>query len=156
MAIWNVMDLAAANGHLEVVHYRRYHRTEGCTGAARDDAVQSGEVEVSMWLHAHHTEGFHDARFSNAPLDSVRWLHETLALPVTEDAIIEEGDLPRLKWLCAHYRGPLTKSVWTVHSRLVPWLIAYSGHAISDWASITKARATTARRKVIRTALQPL
>ncbi|EGZ14839.1 hypothetical protein PHYSODRAFT_509529, partial [Phytophthora sojae] len=51
------MDLAAKNGHLEMVEWLGTHRYEGCTVAAMDAAAGRGHLEVVKWLHRHRSEG---------------------------------------------------------------------------------------------------
>ncbi|KAF0683186.1 Aste57867_24750 [Aphanomyces stellatus] len=51
------MDMAAHNGHLEVVQFLHMHRREGCTTNAMDFAAKHGHLEVVQFLHAHRREG---------------------------------------------------------------------------------------------------
>ncbi|EGG22276.1 hypothetical protein DFA_04394 [Cavenderia fasciculata] len=51
------MDMAAGNGHFEVVKYLHFNRTEGATTYAMDYAAQNGHIEVFKFLHEHRTEG---------------------------------------------------------------------------------------------------
>ncbi|EGZ10902.1 hypothetical protein PHYSODRAFT_410324, partial [Phytophthora sojae] len=53
----DAMDAAATNGYSEVVKWLNYHRTEGCTTAAMDGAAQNGHLEVIKWLYRHRSEG---------------------------------------------------------------------------------------------------
>jgi hypothetical protein len=58
------MDGAAANGHLDVVVFLHEHRMEGCTTAAVDDAARNGHLHVIEWLLLLRDEGFtEDAGF---------------------------------------------------------------------------------------------
>ena len=51
------MDLAAFDGHLEVIKWLHENRTEGCTTDAMNWAAQNGHLEVVKFLHEHRTEG---------------------------------------------------------------------------------------------------
>jgi hypothetical protein len=56
------MDWAARRGHLEVVKWLHFNRTEGCTPRALNAAAAGGHVEVIKWLHenqAVHEEDTH-------------------------------------------------------------------------------------------------
>ena len=53
----NVMDLAAMNGHLEVVKWLHHNRTEGCTKCAMHYAARNGYLQIVKWLHLNRTEG---------------------------------------------------------------------------------------------------
>ncbi len=44
------MNLAAANGHLEVIKWLHENRNEGCSTWAMDWAVENGHSEVVKWL----------------------------------------------------------------------------------------------------------
>ncbi len=45
------MNLAAANGHIEVVKWLHENRKEGCTEHAMKWAAQNGHFEVVKFLH---------------------------------------------------------------------------------------------------------
>ena len=51
------MNLAARNGHLEVVKWLHQNRTEGCTTDAMDHAASNGHLDVVKWLHQNRKEG---------------------------------------------------------------------------------------------------
>ncbi|CAK4660384.1 unnamed protein product [Aphanomyces euteiches] len=73
------MDLAAKNGHLEVVKFFHYHRHEGCTDFAMDFAAQSGHFSVVKFLHDHRREGCTtyamDMAAANGHFEIVNFLH---------------------------------------------------------------------------------
>ncbi|RHY59472.1 hypothetical protein DYB30_005079 [Aphanomyces astaci] len=50
-------DLAATNGHFEVVRFLHAHSTQGCTTQAMDGAAQNGHFNIVKFLHMHRTEG---------------------------------------------------------------------------------------------------
>ncbi len=50
------MDFASDNGHLDVVKWLHYNRTEGCTRKAMDYA-ENGHVDVVKWFLYNRTEG---------------------------------------------------------------------------------------------------
>ena len=49
----HAMDLAAKNGHLEVVRFLHENRREGCTIYAVNRAAENGHLEVVRFLHEH-------------------------------------------------------------------------------------------------------
>ena len=51
------MDLAARNGHLEVVQWLDTNRTEGCTTSAMNWAAMNGHLKIVQWLHTNRKEG---------------------------------------------------------------------------------------------------
>lgn len=51
------MELAAAQGHLEMVIFLHETRREGTTVNAMDLAATFGRLEVVRWLHEHRQEG---------------------------------------------------------------------------------------------------
>ena len=53
----NLMDYAAASGHLRVVQWLHENRSEGCTWAAMTYVAKEGHLHVIQWLHENRTEG---------------------------------------------------------------------------------------------------
>ncbi len=53
----NEMNIAAANGHLEVIKWLHENRMEGCTTCAMDRAAENGHLDVVKWLHENRNEG---------------------------------------------------------------------------------------------------
>lgn len=51
------MDLAAANGYLNIVKWLHENRTEGCTVFAMNHAACCGYLDIVKWLHENRTEG---------------------------------------------------------------------------------------------------
>ena len=51
------MDIAAAEGDLNVVEYMHTHRHEGCTTKAMDYASRNGHLNVVKFLHENRSEG---------------------------------------------------------------------------------------------------
>ena len=74
------MNLAASNGHLEVVKWLHENRKEGCTYWAMDYAASNGHLEIVKWLHYNRTEGCSVNAMNYAAtyghLEIVKWLHE--------------------------------------------------------------------------------
>lgn len=52
----DAMDLAASNGHLEVVKYLHENK-QSCSKKAIDEAASSGHLDVIKFLHENRTEG---------------------------------------------------------------------------------------------------
>ena len=51
------MNWAAQGGHLEVVEFLHFNRSEGCTTLAMDRAAEEGHLEVVEFLNLNRTEG---------------------------------------------------------------------------------------------------
>ena len=51
------MDLAAYNGHLEIVKWLHENRQEGCTKNAMDYAALTDNLKIIKWLHENRNEG---------------------------------------------------------------------------------------------------
>ncbi|GAB9471413.1 hypothetical protein Gpo141_00008626, partial [Globisporangium polare] len=98
------MDGAAANGHLEVVHFLHENRDEGCTSAAMDGAVVNRHLEVVQYLREHQYEGCSSGTIADA-VKNARF--ETLQLlcehrgsnPSLEPAFQLAAELRRLKYV---------------------------------------------------------
>jgi ankyrin repeat protein len=54
----NAIDLAARNGHIEVVKFLHYNRTEGGTAHAIDYASKRGHYKIVQFLLEKRDEGF--------------------------------------------------------------------------------------------------
>ena len=52
------MDIAARNGHLDVVMWLHENRTEGCSDWAVDYAAKYGHLEVVRWLYQNGYRGY--------------------------------------------------------------------------------------------------
>lgn len=50
------MDAGAANGHLRVVQWLHYNRSEGCTTEAMGGAADRNHDDGVKWLHVNRTE----------------------------------------------------------------------------------------------------
>ncbi|KDO28615.1 hypothetical protein SPRG_06471 [Saprolegnia parasitica CBS 223.65] len=87
----NAMDDAASNGHLEVVRFLHFNRTEGCTVDALDGAILNGHLDVIRFLLEHRTEGASpnvlDAAAANGHLVVVQYLHSLGSYDCTVDAV---------------------------------------------------------------------
>ncbi len=79
-AKYSLMDMAAENGHLEIVIWLHENRKEGCTIKAMDMAAKNGHLDVVKWLHFNRKEGCTtwamDFAAKNGHLEVVKWLHE--------------------------------------------------------------------------------
>ncbi|RHY16336.1 hypothetical protein DYB36_006238 [Aphanomyces astaci] len=102
------MDLAAANGHLDVVQWLHVHRSEGCTTKAFDGACANGRIAVVTWLHLNRMEGgtseAMDGAASNGHLDVVKFLHKhrhdkERCTPAALDHAAGHGHLAVVVWL---------------------------------------------------------
>ncbi|KDO28592.1 hypothetical protein SPRG_06448 [Saprolegnia parasitica CBS 223.65] len=85
------MDQAAANGHLEVVRFLHYNRTEGCTVDALDGAILNGHLDIVHFLIEQRTEGASpnilDRAAANGHLGVVKYLHFLGSLGCTVAAV---------------------------------------------------------------------
>ncbi|GMF10268.1 unnamed protein product [Phytophthora lilii] len=100
------MDMAASNGHLEVVKWLHHHHTDGCTTQALDSAARNGHLHVVQWLHGNRTEGGTTAAMDGAAtaghLDVLKWLHDHRHEGCTTSAMngaARENRLNILQWL---------------------------------------------------------
>ncbi|KAK1946769.1 putative ankyrin repeat protein [Phytophthora citrophthora] len=130
----NAMDKAAANGHLDIVHWLHDNYMEGCSTAAMDEAAGNGHLDVVKWLHRHRAEGCTQAAMDKAAmyghLDVVQWLHANRSEGCTTRAMDEAamtGRLDMVKWLHANRSEGCTQFAMdeaAIHGHLdvVKWL----------------------------------
>jgi hypothetical protein len=122
----NILDAAAASGHLDCVSYLHTWRPEGCTTRAMDSAAENGHLDVVHFLHENRHEGCStlamDAAARNGHLDVVKFLHENRHEGCTSDAVdwaARNGHMEVVKYL-KEVRGEtgtaLAKS-WAVYYR---------------------------------------
>jgi len=108
----DAMDLAAENGHLEIVKWLHENRTEGCTTNAMNSAARNGHLEMVQWLHAMHTENRNEGctvdtmnlAAMNGHLEIVKWLHKHRNEGCTTGAMdwaAMNGHFEIVKWLHA-------------------------------------------------------
>lgn len=102
----NVMDRAAAAGHLHVVRWLHEHRSDGCTDDAMDEAAAGGHLAVVQWLHEHRHEGCtcdamdEAARYGHVAV--LQWLHCHRTEGFTDYAVLQaaqNGHLAALRYL---------------------------------------------------------
>ncbi|KAG6949577.1 hypothetical protein JG688_00014567 [Phytophthora aleatoria] len=72
------MDAAARAGHLPVVKWLHFNRSEGCTAYAMHFPVVIGHLPLVQWLHSNRDEGCAKATMDwvarAGHLDVVKWL----------------------------------------------------------------------------------
>ncbi|EGZ19424.1 hypothetical protein PHYSODRAFT_558163 [Phytophthora sojae] len=126
------MDIAAANGHLDVVKWLHAYRSEGCTAAAMDKAA-GGHLKVVQWLHSHRSEGCTaeamNLAAANGHLGVVKWLleHRDEWSSAVMDTAAANGHLEVVMWLHANRsEGCTTKAMDEAtangHLDVVRWL----------------------------------
>ncbi|OQS01236.1 ankyrin repeat-containing protein [Achlya hypogyna] len=106
------MDLAAANGHLDVVKYLHAHRNEGCTAKAFEQAISHGHDNIVKFLASHYASVVTDRRslfMVAAQRGSIATMENLwLLLPIEltpelgeemAEALITPGHLDLIKWL---------------------------------------------------------
>lgn len=123
------MDSAAENGHLEVVQWMHWNRSEGCTTSAMNGAASKrfghpagdelgivcpdaaslfyeNQLEVVRWLRSNRSEGCTtnamDGAAANGNLQMMQWLHENSVVGCSSAAMDSAADLGRLdilEWL---------------------------------------------------------
>ncbi|KAJ3104000.1 hypothetical protein HDU96_009077 [Phlyctochytrium bullatum] len=105
----DLMDEAAAAGHVDVVTFLHTHREEGCTRRAFDEAGKNGHLSVIEFLHTHRVEGGSDTAINDAAknghLAIVQFLHDRRqegATAAAMDAAASNGHLEVLRFLHAH------------------------------------------------------
>jgi hypothetical protein len=76
------MDVAALNGHLEVVQWLHENRKEGCTKIAMDGAAMCGHLEVVKYLHENGKVGCNEVTMVKVAecgrFEVLKWLYENL------------------------------------------------------------------------------
>ncbi|KAL2917508.1 hypothetical protein HK105_202789 [Polyrhizophydium stewartii] len=93
--VWSaaIMDVAARNGHIDIVRVLHEHRTEGSAHLAMDRAAERGHLAIVQCLHTHRSEGCTTAAMDSASagghLDVVGFLHERR----TEDCTLATTDM---------------------------------------------------------------
>ena len=70
------MNWAANNGHLDVVKWLHYNRSEGCTVAAMNWAANNNHLNVIKWLHENRTEGCTCNAMRWSDIEIIQWLSE--------------------------------------------------------------------------------
>jgi|UniRef100_K3X7X7 hypothetical protein len=105
----SVMDSAAFAGHLQVVQWLHYNRSEGCTAHAMDSAAACGRVDIVRWLHENRSEGCTTAAMDTAAagghLKMLQWLDANRkegCSSVAVDFAILNGHTHIVKWLSEH------------------------------------------------------
>ncbi|OQR89082.1 hypothetical protein ACHHYP_06479 [Achlya hypogyna] len=106
------MNLAAANGHQEIVQYLHEHRKEGCTAEAFHGAISGGHDGILEFLATHYTSVVTDrghlyeaaARRGNVATMKTLWLLLPIKLTPELGARMVEttatyGHLDLMKWL---------------------------------------------------------
>lgn len=141
----SAMDLAAANGHLNVVRYL-HDSGYGCSDVAMDDAATNGHLEIVKFLHDNRTEGCTtaamDGAAKNGRLDVIEWLHEHRREGCTDFAMnlaAENNHRHVVQWLhenrtegCTDWA--LTGAATGGHLEMLKWLqehrhLSYSGNS---------------------------
>lgn len=128
------MDLAAGNGHFEVVRYLQDHFGARCSTNAMDNAARCGHFEIVKWLHTHRTEGCTkramDGAAANGHLEVVKWLHLNRSEGCTIDAMdwaAESNHLAVVEWLHENRMEGCTlmamdRAALFGHLEMVQWL----------------------------------
>ncbi|KDO28563.1 hypothetical protein SPRG_06421 [Saprolegnia parasitica CBS 223.65] len=105
----SAMDDAATNGHLEVVTFLHWNRTEGGTAFALDGAAANGHLDVIEFLHLNRREGCTtralDEAAANGHLAVVQFLHFNRTEGCTHQALdeaISRGHLDVVRFLIEH------------------------------------------------------
>ncbi|KDO28578.1 hypothetical protein SPRG_06434 [Saprolegnia parasitica CBS 223.65] len=132
------MDLAAANGHLDVVMFLHVQRTEGCTVEALDGAIRSGHLDVVRFLLEHRTEGASpnilDEAAANGHVDVVQYLHTRGSFRCTVTAVDKAaagGHLDVVRFLMATGRSRSCRRGDAVHNALQGGHLATAEYLLS-------------------------
>ncbi|KAG2951604.1 hypothetical protein PC128_g2800 [Phytophthora cactorum] len=92
---YSTMDLAASNGHLDVVQWLHLNRPRTCSSNAMDAAAANGYLDVVKWLHANRSEGCTksamDIAASNGHLDVIQWLYVNNSVGCSTLAMLHSG-----------------------------------------------------------------
>ncbi|OQS03726.1 hypothetical protein THRCLA_21086 [Thraustotheca clavata] len=73
---YKAMDFAAANGHLNIVKWLHQNRTEGCSDRAAKNAISNGHVEVIKYLRNYGLADNVHFRMDDAHgLEMIKYLH---------------------------------------------------------------------------------
>ncbi|KAJ3270349.1 hypothetical protein HDU76_011172, partial [Blyttiomyces sp. JEL0837] len=90
------MNLAAGNGHLDIVRFLHENRQEGCTTYAMDKAASNGHLDVVKFLHENRQEGCTTAAMDGAAhrgfLSVVRYLFLNRKEGCSPDAVYNVCD----------------------------------------------------------------
>ncbi|KAG9403258.1 hypothetical protein AC1031_005904 [Aphanomyces cochlioides] len=78
------MDIAAGQGHLEIVKHLHESQPQGCTTNAMDDAASNGHLDIVKWFNGNRHEGCTEEALEGAArndhLDVVKYLVNELSL----------------------------------------------------------------------------
>jgi hypothetical protein len=100
-----VIDVAAMNGHLNVIEWLDRNTNVDCTSWAMDWAALNGHMQVVVWLHFNKKTATHrafDNAAKNGHLEIVKFLDENRLDGCTTDAFdnaIINGNLEMVEWL---------------------------------------------------------
>jgi hypothetical protein len=104
------MELAAINGHVEILKMLSQITDERCPGEAMDRAAANGHLQVVEFLHTHKHEKWStaaaDGAAANGHLDVLRWLLKMRSGGFTDDAAygaVVHGHLDVLEFFEAEY-----------------------------------------------------
>ncbi|GAB9472118.1 hypothetical protein Gpo141_00009306 [Globisporangium polare] len=99
----SAMNLAAANGQLEIVQWLHENHWQGCTTEAMDLAASQNHLYVVKWLHENRCEGCTtraiDWAVANDHVDMVKWLFANRHEGHTQDALHEVCSVEMLELL---------------------------------------------------------
>jgi hypothetical protein len=100
------MDLAAKNGHLQVVQWLHGNRQEGCSKFAMEYAAVNGHLQVVQWLHENRREGCTPYTFGKVAakgnIEMLKWLHFNMGgrcFLHAMDWAAANGHLEVIQWL---------------------------------------------------------
>jgi hypothetical protein len=97
------MNEAAGNGHLEMVQWLHFNRTEGCTTSAMNLAVENSHLEVIKWLHFNRPEGCTTIAMTIATRKNhpkiIEWLQANIKVYHPVDM---HGNIARIKYKMAN------------------------------------------------------
>lgn len=146
------MDLAAANGHMDILQWLHDQRTDVCTIAAMDKAAGAGHLDIVQWLHTHRQEGCSYSAMDNAAagghMEVVDWLNLNRNEGCSSFAVAEaaaNGHLDMLQYLSfiqqdRHSTRAVNSAANNGHLDVLQWLVE-TGRGTCTSATIAEAAA---------------
>lgn len=113
-----MIDLAALNGHLDIIKYIDIMTVEELSFNAIGNAAENGHLETLRWLYYNRKEGninnilYKPIRYGH--LDIVKFLYSvgiTKCKPIPTNVAIVSGHIHIVRYLCEEFKEPVSNDM---------------------------------------------